>query len=278
MKNRLCLVLGVFVVAAFGWAIWLALRQPREPLFDGHPVSYWLSQVARSNSIPYPNELSSGSNATHLVIGALARSYWLYQVANSNSIPYPKGLSSGSNATPLLIGALAREDTLLGKAYLSVWPRIPPFIQGRLQRPVFATEVRRCAALMLGRLGVPARAAVPTLIQRMSDGDAGVRRAVVWALGLVGTGDQTVVPALWAALKDNDKEVRLLAVQSLYTLGQRGDTTVLAPLLAASSDSDPGVKTEALLSKAALSHDLKLGPNAAAKAPKAGVKMPPLPP
>jgi HEAT repeat protein len=203
---------GVLLVAAFGWAGWQALQQPREPLYDGHPLSYWL-----------------------------------YQVARSNSIPYPKGLSSDSNATPLLIGALAREDTLLGKSYLSLWPRIPPFIQRRLQRPVPAAEVRRCAALMLGRLGVPARAAVPTLVQRMSDGDAGVRRTVVWALGLVGEGDQTVVPALAAALKDNDMEVRFIAVQSLHTLGQKGDRTVVAPLVAAMSDSDPWVRRQAVM-------------------------------
>ena len=46
MKNGLYVVGGVLLVAAVGWAGWLALRPgPPEPVYDGERLSDWLVET-----------------------------------------------------------------------------------------------------------------------------------------------------------------------------------------------------------------------------------------
>jgi HEAT repeat protein len=72
-------------------------------------------------------------------------------------------------------------------------------------------QARHGAAVVLGSMGAPAKAAVPSLIETSYDPDALVRERSIGALGLIGIPAQVVVPRLIEALDDPDPYVRYRA-------------------------------------------------------------------
>jgi hypothetical protein len=181
MKNRLYLVCGVLLVAAvFGFCVW-APWEPREPVYDGKPLSYWLS---------YP------------------------------STPAVRTIASDSNAIPLLIRALDRKDTLLGRGYLRVWPKLPPPIRSHVPRPINNFDRRACAMDVLGRMGPSANPSIPALIRTLREDDsAPIRVFAARCLFWVGQGDRAAVAGLSeAASNDTDQDVRKVASDSLWRL------------------------------------------------------------
>ena len=80
-------------------------------------------------------------------------------------------------------------------------------------------KMRFRAAMGLGLIGEPAKAAVPALIQALGDSQAVVRRHAAYALEWIGEPAKAAMPALIEALKDEDKSVRLQAALALKRLG-----------------------------------------------------------
>lgn len=87
-----------------------------------------------------------------------------------------------------------------------------------LQDP--SRDVRRTAALSLGKIGRPA--AEPALVQALSDPDPVVREYSAWALGQLGedVDDQAAV-RLVRALDDDHPAVKKAAAQALGHIGPR---------------------------------------------------------
>ena len=241
MRNRLYLVGGVLLVAALGWATWQAMRSlPREPVYDGKPLSYWLS----------PLQVGPGRQTVGIV----------YKVGHSQRFvgPFrnaPLSILSDSNAVPFLIKALKRDTWFRAANYWRwLWPKLPHAIQRHLSPPADNREVRWRAAHLLKAMGSIARPSVPALIRAMKeDQDSAVRVQAASALSTLGEGDRAVVSALAAGLKDSDGDVRLRVLQALSELGHKGDRTVIKPLVAALSDSYPLVRQHAVILLASLS-------------------------
>jgi HEAT repeat protein len=106
------------------------------------------------------------------------------------------------------------------------------------QAPTPLHRVR--AAEALGRIGTPARAAVPDVLKLLNDQTAGVRRAAVVALGRIAPGDKEVAAALARARDDRAVEVRRVAVRALGEVGAAALPVLSAALRDADEDTAYG--------------------------------------
>jgi hypothetical protein len=181
MKNRLYLVLGILLVAALGWATWQAARQPREPVYEGKPLSSWLT--------------------------------------NQPSVQIQKEITGDSNAVPFLIKAV-KQDKWFGAAYYRkwVWPKLPPVIQRHLAKDAGNSAARYNATIYLGNR--QEKQAIPALVRAVKeDGVASVRAVAAWSLGTMATKeDKTAVAALTEALKDKGSFVCVAAALALVRI------------------------------------------------------------
>ena len=274
IANRWPVVCGVLLVVALAGLLWWSPREPRqrpEPVYDGQPLSYWLT-----------NLLSDAP-----AVGLHGHYYH----------PSP---GSDTNAVPFLIKAL-KQDSWFGAAIYrkQVWRKLPSAIQKHLPQPADSPRMRTTAVFFLSQNGPMAMPAVAALIRASKeDDDAAVRRSAAWALrwgkgnsnvvtaltgalkdrnakarscavyglGRIGQGNQAVVAALTEALEDKDRDVHIHAVLALWDLGElKRDGNVVAALTEALQDGDQYIR------EAATSALLDVDPEAAAKA---GVKKP----
>ena len=181
MKNRRYLVVGLLLVAAVGWAGWQAVRRGApEPVYQGKPLSYWLTNYASP----------------------------------------PRSLMSDSNAVPFLIRALRRDSWIGAAVYRKqVWPNLPAPMQKHLPPPIDHKEIRFAAALLLHGMGPVAKPAIPALIQTVRrDDNPNVRSLALAALGHVGNDDGNVLAILTRALNDRDGHIRQMATNTLLTI------------------------------------------------------------
>ena len=253
MKNRVYPLLGVLLVAAVGGLLWWSPREPREPVYEGKPIGYWLAR--HDATISSTRQLS-------IALG-------------QDDYRFPKGMATDSNAIPFLIEALKRKDTALReaylKAYMRMWPRIPLSIRGRLSEPVLASVVRGNAVGFLSRMGPMAKPAVPGLIRALKE-NADDRGGVAWALGNIAIGDRRAMAALTEVAKGKDVNVRQTATAALWKISPeaaakvlredesaqarawaarilvyagKGDETAIGALSAALNDRDDNVRREA---------------------------------
>jgi HEAT repeat protein len=164
MRNRLNLVCGLLLVAAALGLLWWSPWEPREPVYDGKPIRYWLAKSGRKG---------------------------------------PQGLSADTNALPFLIKALKRDSWVGAAVYRKqVWPKLPQAIQKHLP-PRSDSQFRRCAAAAwLRTMQATAERAIPALVQALDEDDnTQVRGLVVMSLvDLDRRGDSNVVAALTGAV------------------------------------------------------------------------------
>jgi HEAT repeat protein len=89
--------------------------------------------------------------------------------------------------------------------------------------------VRRCALEainFMGRKGIPARAAVPALVDRITDEDHEVAWAAFEAIGAIGPGAEQAVPALIKYVQTRSGRLRVSAVYALWCIGARARDAV----------------------------------------------------
>jgi hypothetical protein len=172
---RWLVVLAMVAFSAFLAAgVWLRWHKP-EPVYGGHPLSYWLAggdgKVARNPHLPFP--------------------------------VYPEGLDS--NALPHLIGALKRKSSWPESSYSWFYLKCPPSLTARLPNPFYASVVRERATDFLAKLGPAARPAVPALIDTLrNDKEFVIRGQAAYALGAIGDDEPSVIDALRAAGSDTN--------------------------------------------------------------------------
>ncbi len=105
-------------------------------------------------------------------------------------------------------------------------------------------RIRDRAAETLGDMGLPARAALPALMQAIQDESEEVRSHAAEALGTVGQLEPTTAPALISGLRDENERVRCNATLALARLGAHAKDAVDA-LQAVLSDEDRYVRGDA---------------------------------
>ena len=106
-----------------------------------------------------------------------------------------------------------------------------------------SANLRRDAAVALGRIGAAAKVAVPQLVVSLNDPDKDVRLAATYALSSIGWAAKDAVPQLVVSLNDPDKDVRLAAADALGHIGAKEAVPHLVDLL---KDPDKDVRRAAV--------------------------------
>ena len=196
-------ILVGLLVAALGAVVAWQLLRPSEPIYNGKPVSYWISR--------------SGS-------------YFTRQ-------PFPL-LSADSNAIPYLIKALNTQESVLARPYARLWFSLPFWINKYMPQPLNAAQMRSSAAMSLGALGGVAKPAIPALLRAMKEDKSQEVRGwsayslgrlgnqQEWSSGQLGNQEEIVIAALTQALNDSAASVRIRAAQALELFGHAASNAV----------------------------------------------------
>ena len=117
----------------------------------------------------------------------------------------------------------------------------------------------RCAALAsLRHIGVRAASAAPSLLRLLeADPHAGVRRSAAHGLWEIGARPAIAVPALMLALRDKNTAVRQAAAEALGTYGRAARTAI--PSLEALLEDRPAVRKAATIALGQISSASRYG-------------------
>ena len=191
IAKRWPVVCGVLLVAAVGGLLWWSPWVPREPVYEGKPLSHHLTSFEM----------------------------W--------TVPPPDELAIDSNAVPFLIKALKR-DTWSGAAYYrkQLWPRLPVALKRHLPPPTDHADIR-CPAAMALDAGHDRRA-VPAFVKALQEDDSSAVRGMAASyLGYLAVKeDRAVIAALAAAANDHrDGSVQSQAADALWRLHREAYTS-----------------------------------------------------
>jgi HEAT repeat protein len=90
----------------------------------------------------------------------------------------------------------------------------------RLIAALKVEQIRPKAAAIIARIGPPAKAAVPALVDALSDPNPETRSELLFALAAIGPDAEAAVPAATRALEDPDMNVRYGACFALGKIGK----------------------------------------------------------
>jgi RNA polymerase sigma factor (sigma-70 family) len=241
-------------------------KPPREVVFKGKPVTYWLEQlrdrdpdtrrealgplgaIGTADARVVPALLGTLKDRAEDVRSAAIRA--LEQVADPKTVPALEACLKDSNG--VVRGEAAWALAVVGGA------KTAPLLAKVLEDP--HQTARLGAARALVRLGADARAAAPALARTLADPQDDVRNEVQAALVRIGPA---AVPALAGVLRDKDAELRRRAAEVL--VGGGADAVPL--LIKALNDPTWEVRNQSALSLGSLgSKDRSLDLKAAVSA------------
>jgi hypothetical protein len=262
--KRFRIVIAILVVAMVGGVGWLVLR-PREPVYEGKPLSYWLGGRSCIQIGEAPLEVNYGQ-----VVMAV------HQVG-TNAIPeLLRSLRAKDSVRALRFVRLARKQHFIKFRYISPILRhnfgvygfgmlgadgkgaVPALIE--IYKENVSENSQLATATVLGSIGPSARQAVPLLLQGMKTTNLQARATHIIALGQIHAEPALVVPVLVDCLhSDADMEDRVRAAEALGKFEAEAKPAV--PELVALLDGDD-IGVRAVMAAALKAID----PEAAAKA------------
>jgi HEAT repeat protein len=229
--------LGLAAIAIAGLAV---LLRSREPQYDGHTLSYYLSSQtygdlrrerdAReairqigSNAVPYLVDIL---NARESVLETRLRGFLQHQsLIQLSFVPLAARQKQAAMACaelgPVAAPAIPALTNLLEDPFLASWAvcalaqigsQTFPFLTNTI---VHGIPVARIEAAGHLRSLQPRERSASALLQALQDSDASVRKMAASSLGFLGCQPDQVVPALMARLEDTDPSVRVIAAESL---------------------------------------------------------------
>jgi hypothetical protein len=231
----------VLVLGAFAWA----MPQPgeTEPIYQGKPLSYWLQGYLpsrtfprASNANPWPTRAEATAAVQHLGTNAIPT---LLHLLSTRDFPL---------ATRLM--QMAQRQHFIHISYTSSWecaneassgltdladnwglevPQLVPQLMQLFEKHP-NTVSRQVVPVLLGRIGPPAKAAVPMLLRATTDPDDYVRNNAVYALGQIHAQPALTVPALIKSLDDSADFTRMNAARALASFSQDARPAVPALL------------------------------------------------
>ncbi|MBN4002454.1 HEAT repeat domain-containing protein [Nostoc sp. LPT] len=80
-------------------------------------------------------------------------------------------------------------------------------------------DVRWYAVIVIGRMGILAKDAIPALIERLKDPYSGIRAYAAFALGSMGKDAESAIPALMDTITDKSNNVFIASLEALESIG-----------------------------------------------------------
>jgi HEAT repeat protein len=192
---------------------------PKEPHYDGRPISAWIE------------DLTGPVNPQYGAVG-------------SEALPKLIQQAPGGEIVPALRATLRRGRSLFDTLYIKIHPHFPEILAKKFEapNPVRDGQLRYRAALILYYIGPEARGAASELIGALQDPNPEVRRVAANTLGHFA-GDPKVIRTLKGGLEDSNPSVRRAALASLSAVQEESRITEFAARLL--EDSDAGVRRDA---------------------------------
>src|SRR5262245_8675003 len=194
MKRRrkiFAVVIGLGII--IGIRAILVPSSPPDPVYDGKPLSYWLTHEKISQS-------TSGIITSEPALD--------YTRLDTNAIPY-------------LVYAFERRDGRARRGYAQIWIKLPSQLQSRLPKPRDTRAIRGLALAYLLKLEVfNSPQAISAMVRTIED-DEETYWLKWWAIFFLEKGqskDPAVIQALCHGLKDKDERVREECTNALRTL------------------------------------------------------------
>jgi HEAT repeat protein len=254
-------LLLLVLAGGLGWF----LSRPREPMYDGKPLSFWLEsypvgtrtetsvqeadhalQAIGTNAIPMLFEMTSKEDSTlELKLMALLKKQRVVKIAWLPAT-YWKSLAGygfaalgadGSKAVPSLIKIYEKSHSIDTKLSIIIDLRVMgpnakeavPFLVSIVetdQTPLF----RLMALQALGNIHSNPDCAVPTLIKCLDDSTLDSRVMAVQGLGQFGPAARTAVPALVSLIKKENNPLRSACLAALQKIDPEAATNAQASI------------------------------------------------
>lgn len=227
MSKRIGIVAGLALAGVVVSLLWRT-SGPREPVFEGRPLTSWLDHHLASSSASPPYG-SPGWNKADEAIRHIG----------TNAIPKLLEMIRAKDRPPLVLKLMDRvrrygfpvmnyryamirheeAEYAFGMLGTNAVSAVPELI--RIYQQNISASSQMCAALALGHIGPGAQPALPALIQRFTHTNSDTRFYAVSAVMSIGGEPAVVVPALTSALKDPNVNVRWNALSGLSRFGGR---------------------------------------------------------
>jgi HEAT repeat protein len=176
---------GIAFICLAGWYTFI----PRQPSYNGKPLSYWLSRYENrilGKAALNPSEQQEADKAVREI---------------------------GTNAIPYLLKLAGRKDSALKKRMLSIYKR-----QRWLKLSIHDAQFYRIEATCgFAALREKAKLAVPGLIRLLKDDDHQIREIVASDLGMIGPEAEEAIPALFPLLDEQNRGTPTL--EAMMALG-----------------------------------------------------------
>lgn len=124
--------------------------------------------------------------------------------------------ANGADVTPYLIPALQAQDSRLNAVWVNCWAKLPRRMRGWFDKPILAKERRMRAVVLFREMGPPGKAAVPALMERLSDVDGTISLHSAIALGEIGPAASNAVSALLPFLNNKSHTVRVYTAEAIW--------------------------------------------------------------
>jgi hypothetical protein len=230
-KWWLRITIAVLGAAILGSLIWQSTG-PSEPVYQGKTLSSWLDHHVPTSSANPPYNSPGWHQAEEALrqIGTNAIPT-LLRMIRAHDFPWKLKLVRLAEKQRLVrfryrYAMPLNEEAeyafrILGTNAASAVPELIEIYEGNLSE-----SSQRCAALALGSIGGPAKAAVPALLKNFTHTNDHVRFYAVSAVANIGGEPDLILPVLKSVLKDSYKSVRWNAVVGMERYGCRARSVV----------------------------------------------------
>ncbi len=219
MPVRMWVTLLVALACAIAVAVWWLSPSTPDPVYQGKPLSIWLTQY-NTNALNWPRHENSadeavreiGTNGFPLIAKLLRASdsprkirliLFLQRTFHAKYVPIATGIPSRQQALNAL-GALGKEAK----------PLVPVLASGIDRDQILAEGY---SAHWLQSIGPDGEAAIPVIIRKLQDTNRNMGRSMdVFTLASISVRQTNIVfPVLRASLRDPDVWVRTTATNVL---------------------------------------------------------------
>jgi hypothetical protein len=257
--TRRIILISLLALAVGGLAVYLL--RPKEPSYQGKTVREWMAELSEGEVAKARQAFHVfGTNAIPIVVQELCvrdskLTLAMHRLmARQSLIPFPFATAESRRDAAITAILFLSSEHAAQPAIALIVPHL---------RTGTDSDVRSSLFWVLGAIGLAAPEAVPFALAGLKDPNSDVRACALEFLARTHSQHAEFVPILLAKLRDQNEEVRYFIVERIGELENPSPSIVQAVRLAATNDSNPGVRKKAVKA---------LGKWDAATAAKAGNK------